>query len=763
MNLRMALRGTGRKHYGTGFGLLTLDVFDTCLVREFVSQESLWYLLGQEIVNQFSRVPSAAEFVRLRGRAEDEARAKGTGEDITLIEVYARLGANLGWTPEQQRRAVALEEDLELRSLRLNPRADALLAKASGVPVAYLTDTPHRGTFIRDCLDKYSLPGGDVLSSGDTGLRKGTGSLFREASKRFNVDRDQMLHVGNDIRSDAAGSARAGVPFAFFAAANPTRYELALDGATTESDTLLGAVLAGRGREFRLTKTGQHPPALISIVSGVAGPTVFSAVAWTLLSAQRDRVDTLYFVARDGELLLAVAKLLQDELGLATEIECRYLYGSRRSWHLPALSLASGSDVAAALRRFLARSAKVTLRDLLSHLDLSVDEAAPVVAQELATLPVDAPLGDRLAKTIDALSSSPALQSLALSRAKTAYDATVAYLRQEGMFGGGRAGLVDIGWHGAASASLVAIAATQGTKVLCYFAGGLCGQESAIAPQDSRAFLIDARGREPELRKALVHLMESFCAGSGGSTLGYTETGGGWHPRLAPAGTNRAVSWGLPEFQDLVSEYAGEVCRGLAKLGGAVTLDELAAIRPALIGNLSMLWCSPTYAEAELWGSFPFEDDQGSPMLGRAVALGDVARYFRFIRNAEKRPRFGPWGQAVIARTIGSRHFTDPFGSLRIVSSPRQRLMVRAAVRSKLAFRPVIHIDRWLRNVDDHGLGIRAAGDIVGVGDEAVHDRAVFADDAVPRLRTRVGGRCWRRGGDLPVHGSRFTEAEFAH
>jgi hypothetical protein len=136
MKLRTVLPGAAREHHRTGFELLTLDVFDTCLIRDFVSQESLWYLLGQEITNQFSCVPNAAEFVRLRGSAEDEARSRGTGEDIALVDVYARIGANLGWNPEQQRQAVALEEDLEMRSLRLNPRADALLAKASGSSIS---------------------------------------------------------------------------------------------------------------------------------------------------------------------------------------------------------------------------------------------------------------------------------------------------------------------------------------------------------------------------------------------------------------------------------------------------------------------------------------------------------------------------------------------------------------------------------------------------------------------------------------------------
>ena len=692
MNSQPELRGPVRAPSGTRFALLALDVFDTCLIRDFVSQESFWCLLGQEMIKQLPGISSAADFALLRGSAEDEVRGQGTAEDIALNDVYAWIAANRGWTPAQQQQAIALEEDLESRVLRPNPPAQALLAKAHGAPVSYLTDTPHRGKFIRRCLDEHSLPAGTVLSSGDLALRKGTGSLFREASKRFNVGCGQMLHIGNDLRSDAAGSARAGVPFASLSDANPTRYEAALDGATKESAGLLGAVLAGRGRDFRLAKADQAPSALVSVVSGVAGPSVFTAAAWILLSAQRDGVDTLYFVARDGEILLAVARLLQQELGIAVEVECRYLYGSRRAWHLPALSLARASDVAPALRRLFLQSGKNTLRDLLSHLGLSADETLPVMPQELADVSADAPLGDRLTKVADTLAASPLFQSLALSRAKAEYEATVAYLRQEKMFSGGRPGLVDVGWHGAASSSLVTIAAAQRTNVLCYFAGGLCGQESADAPESSRAFLIDARGEEPQTRQALVHLMESFCAGSGGSTLGYAETNGQWGPRLASDKTNRAMAWGLRDFQALVCEYASEVCRGLVKFAWNITLDELDALRSFLIANLCTLWYSPTYGEAELWGSFPFEDDEGSPMLGRAVAPSDLARYVRYFRNEERRPRFGPWREAIVVRTVGSRRFTDPFESLRMLSSPQQRLIVRARVRSKLAFRQLIRI-----------------------------------------------------------------------
>ncbi len=181
MNSQPELGGPARAHSGTRFSLLALDVFDTCLIRDFVSQESLWCLLGHEIIKQLPGISSAAEFARLRGSAEDEARGQDAAEDVALSDVYARIAASRGWTLAQRRQAVALEEDLESRGLRVNPLAQTLLTKADGAPVSYLTDTPHRGEFIRRCLDEHSLPAGAVLSSGDLGLRKGTGSLFREA------------------------------------------------------------------------------------------------------------------------------------------------------------------------------------------------------------------------------------------------------------------------------------------------------------------------------------------------------------------------------------------------------------------------------------------------------------------------------------------------------------------------------------------------------------------------------------------------------
>ena len=213
--------------------------------------------------------------------------------------------------------------------------------------------------------------------------------------------------------------------------ANPTRYEVALDSATRESEGFSVLSLLASAATPGSQRLASRRTSLVWVVSGVAGPVIFAAAAWTLLSAQRDNIDILYFVARDGEILLAVAQLLQQELGLAAEIECRYLYGSRKAWYLPGLSLGSDMDPAPALRGLLVRSNKKTLRGLLSMLDISAEELAAVAPAAVTDVSPDTRLDGQMTAIIDALVSSPEFQSLALERAKKARETTTAYLAQE--------------------------------------------------------------------------------------------------------------------------------------------------------------------------------------------------------------------------------------------------------------------------------------------------------------------------------------------
>jgi len=685
MRRAVSLRASDRLGPKPRYQLLSLDVFDTCLIRDFIWQESLWQALGQRLAGVLPNVSSSAEFATMRGIAEEQARAACEGEDTPLADVYRRLREMYSWTLSDQRMALDLEEELEASGVRANPAVLPLFERAHGAALCYLTDTPHRGAFIRRCLDEQGIPPGPVLSSGDLGARKGTGSLFREAMSRFNVGRRELLHIGNDYRVDGTGSAIAGAAFSPLVLANPNRYERTLDTSATRSAGMLGPCMAGAGRVFRLEEADHVPAGLLSVVAGVAGPIILAAAAWCLLSAEADDIDTLYFVARDGEILLSVAQLLRRELGIASGVECRYLHGSRRAWHLPALSLEEGPSFASALRTLLDRSRKTTLVELFALLDLTDDEQEAIRSEVVPEIPRDSQLGDDRSRVIDALVDSALCQTLASSHARAAYERTASYLRQEAMFESSRVGLVDIGWLGHAAASLVAMADAHGTAVRSYFVGGLLGRGSERAPKDYGAFLVDARGQEPAISPALVHLMESFCSGTESSTTGYEEVNGRYLPHFDSDGGGIALKWGLAEYQALVGQYVQAMTKIIAKVPWTITLPELDALRPALLRNLETLWSYPTYAEAVHWGDFPWEVMSGPPVkLGRALTRDEIVGRLLHLGTSASRPRTElPWRRATLVRSFGGARIGNPLRLLELLPHDQRRAQI-ARVRRRI-------------------------------------------------------------------------------
>jgi len=683
--LRMRNIGTKPK-----YRLLSLDIFDTCLIRDFVCQESMWRAVGNRLVGALPAVENSADFVYRRSKAEDRARASATAEDTSLAQVYEQLATDYGWSTHERDLALRVEEEVEMAMLQVNPALRGLLERTSGASVCYLSDTPHRGDFLRRCLDAQGLPSGTVLTSADLGLRKVTGSLFREAAKRFDVKRTEFIHVGNDYEADGVGSAIASVAFGPLTAANPNRYELALDSATTRGAGLLGPCLAGAGRAFRLERADEQPEGLLSVVTGVAGPFVVAAAAWALLTAEADQLPVLYFAARDGEILLAVARTLQDKLGMGAAVRCRYLHGSRRAWFLPALAVHAGNGFAPALREVLARSNQATLRGLLSQLDLTGDEQLVKLSDVASGWSLDTQLGDHRQEIIDLLVEAETFRSLAAERAQDAYKATVEYLRQEHLFEFGRVGLVDIGWRGLAAGSLTTVAAEQGTDVRCYFAGGLGGSGSEFAPEGSRTFLVDTRETGADVEPGVVHFLETFCAGTEPSTVGYEISGGRCGPRFDGAGNDPALKWGLAQYQKLIGDYANAVAGLAAKVGWQPDLGELTALRRALLANLLALWQNPTLDEAEQWGDFPYDTGNSlAPVrLGRALTRHEItARVLH-----PKRPGVDlPWRRGALVRTLGRAGLGSPWGLRERLSAPEERRL--AVLRARRLIRGQRRVD----------------------------------------------------------------------
>lgn len=164
-----------------------------------------------------------------------------------------------------------------------------------------------------------------------------------------------------------------------------------------------------------------------------------------------------------------------------------------------------------------------------------------------------------------------------------------------------------------------------------------------------------------------VTLIEMFCAGTEGSTLGYRRDGARVSPVLVSPTNASALAWGLAEVRWVVRAVVQEL----------LTDDVEAVKRPCDLRGvvdllLRLFWEQPTSAEIETWGSFPFEADdthRKSTPLAAPVSWASIAAELRLGR-VTVRPasswRAGtagvsqpPWRQLLNGMALVERHRLD--------------------------------------------------------------------------------------------------------
>jgi hypothetical protein len=310
-------------------------VFETSIVRILGHPNRVWCLVARRLRQQGINVPGDVAFMQMREHAELVARDWSGLEDVDLAAVYGVLGNWMRWSSVDAAGAVGTEIDQEIAVARANPRV-RIMTEPQPRRLGYVSDTVLPEHALSAALQRCGLPTGKVWSSGQRTVRKLSGNLFVIVADEVGVDVSDILHVGNDLAVDGLGAARAGAAFELVPEANLNRYESCLDADKLLADGLLGSALAGASRRCRLENAAGAPDGVLRVAAGVAGPTLVCATLWALLSAESAGQERLYFVSRDGELPLQIAGVLQAHLGVAPGVECRYLYGSRRSWRAAA-------------------------------------------------------------------------------------------------------------------------------------------------------------------------------------------------------------------------------------------------------------------------------------------------------------------------------------------------------------------------------------------------------------------------------------------
>lgn len=504
--------------------VVSFDVFDTALLRGVGFPSDLFLLVEHEARSQGFACPGFHQRrIEAERAARDVAWALGKHE-VTLDDIYQELEGHYGPSELEQLRRLELETELALSApnpviLELHRRA-----RQMGRKVVFVSDMYLPRNTIAAMLERAGYDWDGLWVSCVSGKTKHEGALFDEVCAALGVGSHGLLHVGDNLRSDVEMPRRRGIEAVHYpmpvAEHRPAR-------------RLPLSLLRGAWRA-RNAKAPSSRDEVMAYAGFTYGSVLFLSFArWLAEQAEKDGIEHLVFLARDGFIMRRVyEELRRVETGKPLP-PSTYVYASRRALNVPMIKyldektldfLAGGQDetqVGVLFQRVgieLTPEVEQTLRDVglsgSSHVVRSWAERAPV--REAFR---------RMEKTV-------------LGVASRERSTLLRYLREQPFHGARRIGVVDLGWHGTLQKSLVRALRDLGQppEVMGYYFGLFANaRQNLRLGFPMRGFLCDPFSQhENHVRiQRVVQILELIHGAPHGSVVRFEEGPQGVRPVFA--------------------------------------------------------------------------------------------------------------------------------------------------------------------------------------------------------------------------------------
>ena len=179
--------------------IVSFDIFDTLVVRACAEPADVFEHVERRAVCEGL---AAEDFAKARSAAEKRARELKSGE-VTLGDIYAQLEGRFSAGDLERLRALECDCEVSLCVRNLPGKRLYDKALAAGSRVVYTSDMYLPSEIVRAILSSCGytaeLP---LFLSCEAGRTKASGELFDFVAKSLGVARRDILHIGDNPRSD---------------------------------------------------------------------------------------------------------------------------------------------------------------------------------------------------------------------------------------------------------------------------------------------------------------------------------------------------------------------------------------------------------------------------------------------------------------------------------------------------------------------------------------------------------------------------------
>lgn len=337
-----------------------------------------------------------------------------------------------------------------------------------------------------------------------------------------------------------------------------------------------------------------------AVYDTVFAPALVYFVSWVLEEARLRGIKRLYFLARDGYQMYLTAEALCKSAG--SQIECRYLYGSRYAWRVPQFA----ADGEACLEKICLGGIDVTFEKVMRRGSLTEEEAWSVAKELQFENDYQTALSyGEVQRLKHPLQESELFLPYVYAHSEKARKAALGYLRQEGLFEEIPYALVDSGWTGSMQQTLGSLLQDAGCEKS--MEGFYFGLYELPAKKNKNTYHAYYFGPKRGLKRKVYFsncLYEAVYSAPHGMTYGYREEDGRYVPVFQQEiGLNREKmqqeeAW----LRAFLAEYVRHTGIGLHAPKETVTRRMVYRLFCKLMGV-------PTKDEVEKYGVFLFSDD----------------------------------------------------------------------------------------------------------------------------------------------------------
>ncbi|MBI3985714.1 MAG: HAD family hydrolase [Lentisphaerae bacterium] len=540
------------------FSVVSLDLFDTLLVRRVADPDSLKPAVARFVAMAAERAGHAIRWEEVQALRDLHEKAQRERNRAAFPDAEARYPDFMTGmlkavfrkenVAEELRRVTDYELDLESRVLVARPAIADMVQRLhqQGKTIVVMTDMYLPSEHVRRLMDRAGvLRDVDlVVSSADTFHAKASGAGYARLIREQGYEPARWLHIGDNAVSDGLRAEAAGLHAVLlndddekFRKSVYRRYEAAAGASPFWKGRLL--------QQFMLPLEAENEPRDPLYIHGrnFFGPLICAFVQYLAEQARARKLHRLYFFSREGGTFLKVWERLAPLLFPAGDApEVRYLYVSR--FALAGATCAQQGLTHANVYLSLLPPGNRDMRDMARIFGLDLAPLIPHLARfrltpetALNSIYPDWTMENRQA--LDALLSDPEFQSEIRRQTAPRGRLLERYLEQERFFEAPDVAVVDMGWLGTIQRFLYEAVRHRPDKPR--FHGFLFGATRGIPfptqPDNTvTGFLFD--GERFEFYSSLVtfalDVIEESCRAPHGGTAGYEEKAGRVSPVLYP-------------------------------------------------------------------------------------------------------------------------------------------------------------------------------------------------------------------------------------